>query len=170
MACLLNTAYSLGCNVPGGIAKVYARNWSAGTVWSADSNGQYTAATNSSSSFYTLEMRPETADLKEDGQFSLENGSIYYQDTLSLLFRKWQASTRNLVYVMGQAPMEFIVLSTDGNYFAFGEQFGADMNANTNQLGKTFGDLQGSTCSFMAKRTTPFRPVSSTLVASLTIV
>jgi hypothetical protein len=171
MACLLNTGYSLGCrdNI-GGIQKVYVRNWSASTTWSYDSNGQITGGTNTSTSWYTLEQRNETAEFKQEGQHSLENGTNFWQQNVNLVFHKYQASIRNLVYVMAQTEMELIILDQNGNYFLVGEQNGANLIASAPSVGKAFGDLNGSTVGFQAKEPSPSRQLGSTFISTLTFV
>lgn len=172
MACLLTSGYSLGCrdNI-GGIQKVYMRNWSASTTYTYDSNGQVTGGTNTSTSFYTFEQRNETAEFNAgEGQHSIENGTNFYNQNVNLMFHKYQASIRNLIYVLAQTECEIIVLDQNGKYFLVGEQNGANVIASNSNVGKVFGDLNGSTINFQAKEPWPAREVSSTFISTLTFV
>lgn len=169
MACLLTTGYSLGCRDNlGGIQKVYIRNWSASTTWTYDSNGQITGGTNTGTSFYTVEQRNETAEFTQEGQHSLENGTNFWNQNVNLMFHKYQASIRNLVYVLAQTEVEIIVLDQNGNYFLVGEQNGANLISSAPTVGKAFGDLNGASVGFQAKEPTPARQMTSTFISTLT--
>lgn len=169
MACLYTGGYSLGCRDNlGGIQKVYIRNWSASTTYTYDANGQVTGGTNTGVTWYTVEQRNETAEFNQEGQHNLENGTNFWNQNVNLVFHKYQASIRNLVYTMAQTETEIIVLDQNGNYFLVGEQNGANLIASGPATGKAFGDLNGATAGFQAKEPTPARQVSSTFISALT--
>lgn len=171
MACLYNTGYALGCRDNlGGLQKVYVRNWSASTSYTYDSTGQITGGTNIASSYYTVEQRNETAEFMQEGQHSLENGTNFWNQNVNLVFHKYQASIRNLIYLMAQTETEIIVLDQNGNYFLIGEQNGANLIASAPNVGKAFGDLNGSTVGFQAKEPAPARQLTTAFFATLTIV
>lgn len=172
MPCLINTGYSLGCRDNlGGIQKVYIRNWSASTTWNADSTGTLTGGTNTSTSWYTFEQRNETAEfIPGEGAHSLENGTNYWTETVNLVFHKYQASQRNLLYTLAQTEVEVIVLTQTGQYFLVGEQNGANLTASKSSVGKGFGDLNGTTLTLTAKELKPAAEMSSTFISTLTFV
>ncbi len=167
--CLISAGYSLGCRDNlGGLQKAYIRNWSASTTYTYDSNGQITGGT--AGSFYTIEQRNETAEFTQEGQHSLENGTNFWNQNVNLVFHKYQASIRNLVYVLAQTEVEIIVLDQNGNYFLVGEQNGANLISSAPSVGKAFGDMNGATIGFQAKEPSPARQVSSAFISTLTLV
>src|SRR3972149_321103 len=156
MSCIFTTGYSLGCKDNlGGVQKFYIGNFSAVT---------------SVSTFYTFEQRNEVGEYKEDGAHSVENGTNYWTQIASLTLYKNQASVRDLLLVLSQSRLQVLVLDQNGKYFMMAEQNGADLTASSIGLGKAYGDLNGSTFSITAKEPSPAREVSSTYVATLSIV
>lgn len=171
MACLINTGYALGCRDNlGGIQKIYLRNFSASTTYSYDSTGVITGATNSGSSFYTIEQRTETGEFNQNGQHSLENGTNFWEQNVNLVLHKYQASLRNLIYLVAQTEVDIIVLDQNNRYFCIGEQNGANLIASAPNVGKAYGDLNGATIGFQAKEPYPAREMSATFVGTLTLV
>jgi hypothetical protein len=172
MSCLINSGYSLGCRDNlGGIQKVFVRNWSASTTYTYDANGVITGGTNTGTSFYTFEQRNETAEfIPGEGQHSLENGTNFWNQNVNLVFHKYQASLRDLLYVIAQTEVEIIVLDQNGKYFIVGEQNGANLIGSNASVGKAFGDLNGVTVNFQAKEPGPAREINSTFIGTLTFV
>lgn len=171
MSCVLDSGYSLGCrdNI-GGLQKVYIRNWSASTTYTYDVNGVVTGGTNTATPFYTFEQRNETAEFAPgEGQHSLENGTNFWNQNVNLTFHKYQASLRDLLYVMAQTELEIIVLDQNGKYFLVGEQNGANLIGSNASVGKAFGDLNGVTINLQAKEPGPAREISSTFIGTLTL-
>lgn len=172
MSCLINTGYALGCrdNI-GGLQKAYIRNWSASTTYTYSATGVITGGTNTTTSFYTFEQRNETAEfIPGEGQHSLENGTNFWNQNVNLMFHKYQASLRDLLYVMAQSELEVIVLDQNGKYFLVGEQNGANLIGSNASVGKAFGDLNGVTINLQAKEPAPAREISATFAATLTFV
>lgn len=171
MACLLSTGYSLGCRDNlGGIQAVYLQNWSGATTWSYSTDGTITGSTSGSTTWYKVEQRNETGEFNQEGAHSLENGTNFWNQNVNLVFHKYQASIRNLVYVLAQTEVNIIVKDQNGSYFLVGEQNGANLIASAPSTGKAFGDLNGATISFQAKEPWPARELSSTLFATYTLV
>jgi len=171
MACLINTGYALGCRDNlGGIQKIYLRNFSASTVYSYDSTGVITGATNSGSSFYTIEQRTETGEFNQNGQHSLENGTNFWNQNVNLVFHKYQASLRDLLYVLAQKEMTILIQDQNGKWFLIGEQNGGNLISSAANVGKAYGDMNGVTVGLQAKEPTPAREATQTYIDSLTIV
>ena len=87
-----------------------------------------------------------------------------------MVFHKYQASLRDLVYVLAQKELLIIVKDQNGNYFMIGEQNGANLVASTANVGKAYGDMNGSTIGFLAKEPTPARQCSASYIATRTII
>lgn len=174
MACIINTGYSIGCrdNI-GGIEEVYIRAFSGATTYSYDVNGVITGSSSgaTASPYYRVTQRQETAEfIPGAGQHSIENGTNYWEQTVSLAFTKYQANVRNLVYQQALTELEIIVKTQNGNYFLVGEQNGANLTASNANVGKAFGDMNGATVTFTAKEPKPAAEMSSTYFNTLTII
>ncbi len=171
MSCIgLNTGYTLSCrdNI-GGIQKVFVRNWSAGTTYTYSADGTITGGTNTATTFYTFECRPETGMFDAGtGAHSIENGTNFWSQQVDLVLHKYQASIRNILYALAQTEMEIIVLDQNNNYMLMGSQNGANLTASKASVGKAYGDLNGSQITLVAKEPKPADFMSSTFFATLT--
>lgn len=173
MSCIINSGYALGCrDNTGGIQELYVRSYSSSTTYSYSSDGTVTGSTSpSGGTYYRIAQRAETSEfIAGEGQHSIENGTNFYNQTVNLSFTKYQASLRNLLYNLALAEVEVIVLDQNGNYFLVGEQNGANLTASNMNVGKAYGDMNGATCTLLAKEPTPARQVSSTFFSTLTII
>lgn len=174
MACNNTTPWTLGCRDNlGGIQLAYLRNFSAGTTYTYDATGIITgtSANALASSWYTIEQVQETGGFNAgDGQHSVTNGTNFYQVTVDLAFHKYQASVRNIVYTLAQTETEVIILDQNGKYFLAGEQNGCNLVSSDSNVGKAFGDMNGSVIQLLANEPWQAREVDSTFISTLTIV
>ena len=169
MACLLTTGYSLGCrdNI-GGVAEVYIGEWN-GTemtyVLGVDNIiGTFSGAT---VSFYTFQQEIETASYTENGQFSIENGTSFYEQTLTITLHKLDAALRNKILLLGQGKWRIINKDQRGADLLMGYQNPVRVSASTPGVGKAYGDLNGSVVTFMTKEPTPAYLVESAAALSV---
>ncbi len=169
MACLLTNGYTLGCrDSVAGISEVYIGEWngdSMSMILNQDSIiGTFSGAT---VSFYTFEQEIETGSYTENGVFSTENGTSFYELTLSITLHKLDAALRNKILLLGQGKWRIIVKSQNGTYHLMGYQNPVRVSASTPGLGKAYGDLNGAVITFMGKEPAPAYLVSSTAALSV---
>ena len=161
--CLLTSGYSLGCrdNI-GGVAEVYIGEYngsSLGYVLGTDSIiGTFSGTT---VSFYTFQQEIETASFTENGNFSIENGTSFYEMTLTITLHKLEAALRNKILVLGQGKWRVIVKDQRGTYHLMGYQNPVRVSASTPGVGKAYGDMNGSVITFVGKEPVPAYEVSS---------
>lgn len=170
MACVLTNGYTLGCrdNV-GGIQSVFIGEYNGDSmtyVLGADSIiGTFSGAT---VSFYTFEQEIETGSYTENGVFSTENGTAFYEQTLTITLHKLDAALRNQILLLGQGKWRIMVLDQRGVYHLLGKQNPVRVSAATPGVGKAYGDLNGVILTFLAKEPEPAHIVSS--VAALKLI
>ena len=162
--CVLTSGYSLGCRDSiGGIQEVYIGEYngsSLGYTLGTDSIiGTFSGAT---VSFYTFQQEIETASYTENGQFSTENGTSFYEQTLTINLHKLEAALRNKILVLGQGKWRVIIKDQRGIYHLMGFQNPVRVSASTPNVGKAYGDMNGATITFVCKEPTPAYIVSST--------
>lgn len=162
------TSYPLDCREASGIQDIWVSPYSASTVYTYTSTDIVTGATNPGI-IYNLAVRMETAEyhpgvLKADAS----NGTVYYEETLSIILHKYQTSLRSLLITLGKGECVFYLKTQNGKYFLMGEENGALLTEGDASLGKTLGDLNGATMSFVSKQAAPSREVSATFFSSLT--
>ena len=169
MSCILANGIALGCKDSlGGIKEVYIGSTNATTVFTYDADDVITGAT-AAPNFFTFEQRNEQGEFVQTGQHSVENGTNFWEQSVSLIFTKNDAEDRNTLMLLAQSTLMIIVLDQNGKYWVVGETNGADLTASTQSAGKAYGDLNGTTVSFMGKESSPAREMDSVTFATLTV-
>lgn len=172
MSCLFTEGWSLATNCLdniGGVREFYIGNYSGATTYTYDVDNIITGSTNSPT-YYTIEQRREIGSYTWNGALTLATGANVYTHGAEMTFHKYQASVRDLVYIMAKTESSIIALTQEGRYFLLGEENGMNAITSTGGGGKTFEDLNGATVVFEGKEKTPPRELSSTFIGTLTIV
>jgi hypothetical protein len=144
MSCIIDEGYTLGCSSIGGVEKVWIGTYSADQAYAYDALNVISAVT-SGVTVYLMEQDMEFAGLNQTGQFSRENGTVFYESVLSVKFIELTAELRNLVIALGRAPIFAVVKSNAGEYYACGVESAGRATAGVASLGIAQGDLNGAT-------------------------
>lgn len=169
MACILTNGYTLGCrdNI-GGIQEVYIGEYNGDSLtYVSGTDGIIGTFSGATVSFYTFEQELETGSYTENGVFSTENGTGFYEQTLTITLHKMDASLRNKLLVLGQGKWRIIIKDQRGKYWLMGYQNPVRVSAMTPGLGKAYGDLNGSVVTFLGKEPAIIYEVSSTAALSV---
>ena len=175
MACTLNTGWSLGCrDNTGGIKRVLICAFTSNRTYTYNGTGLVLTGDSTSAdatqTFYEFEQTSEVAEFTQEGAHSIENGTNFWNQNVNLVFHKYQASVRDLVFVLAQKEVTIIIEDQNNKYFLIGEVNGANLVKSTGNAGKAYGDMNGSTISFLAKEPTLARECDAAYIASITIV
>jgi len=151
MACEITSGFTLGCrDNSGGIKNIY--------ILGADSvSGSATIDTitetpglisniSGSGVWYKYELTRGTGDLTETPTPSLENGTVFYDQTVNVAFHKLQSSIRNQVKTLAQNPNLRLIVETNngeeapytGKFFLVGRYRGATLSAGSATSGTDF--------------------------------
>lgn len=171
MACIYTDGWSLADNCLdniGGVKTFYIGNFTGGTTYSYDAAGIITGGTGQPS-YFAIEQRRETGGWNQDGALTLETGANVYTQTAEMTFLKYQASVRDLIFVMAQTESSIIVLNQEGRYILLGEENGVNGISSTGGSGKAFEDLNGVVQTFEGKEKSPAREMSATFFGTLTV-
>ena len=169
MSCILANGIALGCKDSlGGIKEVYIGSTNSTTVFTYDADDVIDSATGAPN-FFTFEQRNEQGEFVQTGQHSVENGTNFWEQSVSLIFTKNDAEDRNTLMLLAQSTLMIIVLDQNGKYWVVGQENGADLTASTQSAGKAYGDLNGTTVSFMGKESSPAREMDAATFATLTV-
>jgi hypothetical protein len=150
MSCIINNGFTLGCNTIGGVEKVYIGTWNGGASYAYDVDNVITGAT-SASTVYEFEMDIEFAGLEQTGQFSRENGTVFYESVLSIKLIELDADLRNTIIALGKAPVFAVVKSNANHFYALGVESAGRATEGTASVGVLQGDMNGATMSFTWK-------------------
>lgn len=157
MACSIAQGNELGCrDSVGGIETIYITEFENVTSITS-SSGQISAITKSGgTSFKVFKLEKENAEFTEAINSSVENGTLFYEQTLSFTMKKMSASNRNNIRNIAQNRLMVIVKDNNGTYWVMGETRGADLTGdNSAKTGKAFGDMNGYSLTLVGKEPAP---------------
>lgn len=168
MSCNIVEDYILGCrDSVGGVKEIYLTEFE--NILSVTSaSGVVTAISKSSGKkYWVYQLEDENADFKESEKISIENGTTFYEQTLTFTMKKMSAKNRNNLKLVTQNKLSVIVLDNNGTYWLMGETRSARVTANEAGTGKAMGDLSGYSLTLMAKEIAPANTVSSSIITAL---
>lgn len=171
MSCVLTDGYTLGCrdNI-GGIQTVYIGEWNGDDLtYGFTTSNVIDSFGGATVSFYTFEQEIEVGSYTENGVFSTENLTAFYEQTLTITLHKLDAVLRNQILLLGQGKWRILVKDQRGLYWLMGKQNPVRVSAATPGLGKAYGDLNGAVITFMGKEPEPAHEVTSTAAATVII-
>jgi adenine deaminase len=169
MACNITSGWSIDCkDSQGGIVKIFVANGPVEAF--AETAGVLTSVTVAGSpltpaDFFEFEVPKQTSSLTETVNASTENGTVFYQQDLILVFNKMEAAKRNQILLMAQNEDMFVV-AKDGNnkYWSVGLTRGASLTAGSLASGTAYGDRNGGELTLTGLEPQPMFEVTSTIV------
>ena len=170
MACqLINSTRSIDCaRGIGGIETIYLASKSTVTGTTVDANFVVTGITMSGSAvFYEYEMTQETASYTDTPTGDLANGSLFYEQILTLIFNRANSTLRNQVKVIAEGATVAIVKTRDGNYILLGEETGLEITSGTGGSGTAAGDRNGYELALRSVAKEPAKFVNSSVFADI---
>lgn len=176
MACssLITSGYTLNCrNSTGGLSYICIGSYNGtDTLYTIDPTTKVIGTVSfvgATISFYKFEQELETASFVQSGQFSTENGTSFYEQTLEITLTNMTPALRNTITLLGQGVWRIIVADQNGNFFLMGKNNPVRVSASNPQSGKAFGDLSGATITFIGKEPEPAHFLSASAAAALII-
>lgn len=169
MACALTQGYTLDCRESlGGIKAVWLiahANVSSVT----EASGIVSAITKASGKvFYKYELVKNTGALTETITASVENGTVFYAQELSVVLNKLQANTRNEILLLAKNTLMAVVQDANDKYWLVGRYTGLDITGGTSATGTAQGDRSGYTLTFTGGEKELAPEVNSGIIAGLT--
>jgi hypothetical protein len=160
MSCDISSGFVLGCrDNTGGIKNLYILS---GSITATNGTEGLITSITGSGTFYKFELFRQTSNYSETISSTPENGTVFYEQSVTAVFFKLQSATRNKVKVLAQNPDLKIVVETNngasdgvGQFFLIGEDTGAQLINGTSATGTAFGDLNGYTLTFTSQEPEP---------------
>ena len=170
MACSnLTGGFTLDCNDSnGGIDKIFISNGPVDSI--TETSGTITAITVAGSAltpsdFFDFEVPRQTSSFTETINVSQENGTVFYDQALTMIFNKMEASKRDQILLMAQATDMVVVFKDNNNkFFSVGIERGAFMTAGSSLSGTAYGDRNGYELTISGMEEKPSFEVTSTIV------
>ena len=169
--CLLSEGRQLsGCqkNNVGGIKSVFIANHTEISATTLANNASYTGDTdeqivnivmNSTKKFYKFDTVKETSSFSQTINSNIQNGTLSFVPTVSLIFNKLDASTRNIIQMLATSLVDIIVLDSNNSLWYIGRINGMDLTAAEMGSGTAQADRNGSTLTFTGAEPESFREV-----------
>lgn len=163
MACTLTTGRKVPCkSAVGGLKAVYfADHGTLGTATIA--SGEITALSGASIEWFQYDLKGNSS-LETTITSSRENGTTFYDTTLSLTLTYLDKATQEELKLLTTARPHVAVEDYNGNFFLVGLDHGAEVNGGTIVSGAAMGDLSGFTLTLNAQETEPPHFVTSTVI------
>lgn len=117
--------------------------------------------------FYKYELVKNTGSLTETITSSVENGTVFYAQELSIVLNKLQANTRNEILLLAQSTLMVVVQDANDKYWLLGKLQGLDVTGGTAATGTAQGDRNGYTLTFTGGEKQLAPEVNSGIIAGL---
>lgn len=167
-SCLVSSSICKSCrdNVGGIKAAYIVAGCVTGTT--TDGTGKILTVGATGGTVYTFQVEKNTSSFIETITPSLENGTVFYQQDLTLVFFKLSQAKRNQIRLLAQnTDLKVFVETNDGSIFYLGEDFGMFLSAGTGESGTTFGDRNGYSITLQGLEKDPARELANSLSATL---
>jgi len=149
MACALTQGYTLDCKDSiGGITTVYFAPWEDLNVVTKTAGVVTTITMDSTKVFYKYELVKESSNFAEAINTNVQNGTVFYAQTLEIMLNKLQTNTRNEILLLAKNRLAVIVVDNNSDKWFFGLDFGLDITGGGSASGTAFGDRSGYTLTF----------------------
>ena len=168
MACALTQGYTLDCKDSLGGIKALWLIAHANVSSVTEASGIVSAITKASGKvFYKYELVKNTGALTETITASVENGTVFYAQELSVVLNKLQANTRNEILLLAKNTLMAVVQDANDKYWLLGRYTGLDVTGGTAATGTAQGDRNGYTLTFTGGEKELAPEVSSSIIAGL---
>lgn len=169
MACNLTSGIAIGCRESiGGLKTAWILDASGEAITVTESAGVVSAisvgATSITSGFgemFEFELVKQTSSLVEAVNASEENGTVFFNSTLSLIFNKLESSKLNALKVLAaNSKLAIVVEDNNGTYWMPGNTNGMIVTGGSSESGVAMGDRNGMTIEFQGFHSAPMYAVS----------
>jgi len=169
MSCNITAGFTLDCNDSnGGIEKIFIANGPVESI--TETSGTITAITVGGSAltpsdFFEFEVPRQTSSFTETINVSNENGTVFYDQALTMIFNKMEATKRDQILLLSQNnEMVVVFKDNNGKYFSVGVERGAYMTAGTSVSGVAYGDRNGYELTISGMEEQPAFEVTGSIV------
>ena len=149
MACALTQGYTLDCkDSVGGLTAVYFAPWEDLATVTIAAGVVTTLTMDASKKFYKYELVKESSNFAEAVNTNVQNGTVFYTQTLEVILNKLQVNTRNEILLLAKNRLAVIATDNNGDNWFLGVAYGLDLTGGGSATGTAFGDRSGYTLTF----------------------
>jgi len=149
MPCALTQSYTLDCKDSiGGLKEVWFAAVEDVASWTGAS-GTITAVTmDAGKYFWKYELVKESSNFAEAVNTNVQNGTVFYAQTLEIILNKLQVNTRNEILLLAKNRLVALVKDNNDTIWVLGYANGLDITGGGSATGTAFGDRNGYTLTF----------------------
>ena len=164
MACSLTTGRKVPCkSAVGGIKTVYFADF--GTLGSATISAGEITALAGTPEWFQFDVKGNST-LETAINSSRENGTTFYESTLTLNLTYQDKATQEELKLIAHARPHIAIEDYNGNFFLAGLEHGAEVTGGSIATGAAMGDLSGYSLTLVAQETAPPYFVTSTVITA----
>jgi len=166
MACTLTKGRNEPCkDVVGGITAVYFADFDTlGAITYDATDTDVIDSFGGTPTWFKFDVRG-TSSFEQAVTSSRDNGTTFYEQTLTLNFKKLSKQTHNEVKLLAYARPHVIIEDNNGNQFMMGLEYGAEVTGGSIATGAAMGDMSGYSLTFGAQEKIPANFVDATITA-----
>ena len=164
MSCNLTTGRIVPCrNKSGGLKKVFFADFE--TLGEITESAGLITAFGGTPDFFEYDLRG-TSNLDSVVTSSVENGTTFYTETLTLQLQYYDRATSEEIKLLAVGRPHIVVQDNDDNYLLVGQVNGAALTTGNFTVGANMGDFNGFNLSFEALEKAPPSFVTPSLVTA----
>lgn len=167
-SCALTQNYTLDCrDSVGGVVEIYfIEEGSVSAI--VEASGNVTTITKESGKvFRKYEQDQDTAFFVENLNSNVQNGTMFYQQELTIVLNKMQTNTRNELLLLNKNRLIAVVKDANGSYWLLGKTRFLHATAGNSGTGTASGDRNGYTFTYTAMEPNLAPSVDSSIIAGL---
>jgi hypothetical protein len=166
--CFISSGIQLGCSDGiGSLKTIYVVGGATGdiTAVAKDVDGAITGSTVASgTTIYQFQIKRNTSSLVQEVQKNFENGSIFFNQTLTAVFYKYDQDKRNLLKLLSQNDaIQVIAVDQNDIQYYLGETNGMYLSGGSAGTGANFADRNGFEFIFMGNEPQPANVIDGVL-------
>jgi hypothetical protein len=170
MSCTITKNRALPCRDSiGGVKNVYFADYgelTEGTGFATDTDGTITSfATADNPEFFKYEVK-NSSSLEQAVTASTENGTLYYEQTITVVLPKLSPQTHQQVNDIAKGRPHVVIEDNNGNFLLAGLKFGCNVTGGTISTGTAMGDMSGYSLTIAGMEPMPAYFVTESLVTS----
>ncbi len=153
MPCALTQNYTLDCkDSVGGLVAVYFAPYEDLATVTIAAGVVTTLTMDATKRFYKYDLVKESSNFAEAVNTNVQNGTIFYTQTLEIILNKLQVNTRNEIVLLGKNRLAVIATDNNGENWFLGIGNGLDLTGGGSASGTAFGDRSGYTLTFTSNQ------------------
>lgn len=149
MSCLTTSGFLVGCKEAiGGIKAIYLGAYDTFANQAVIDGTSNLVTSLPAGDVYEFQLPKHTGSFTEEAAISIENGTVYYTQTIVASFHGMSAARALQLQNIAKGRNVLFVQDNNNNFWLCGNKDGVEVTAFTTQTGTAKGDMSGYTITF----------------------